>query len=46
MSTTKRKQAHDLREITGNQNLPERKPRKCNQPIETDCLVANNELFQ
>jgi len=37
-------QSSGLKEIAGNPNLPERKPRKWNQPIETDWLVANNDL--
>jgi len=34
----------NFKEITGNPNAPKPKPRKWNQPIETDWLVANNEL--
>jgi len=44
MKNVKKIQPSGLKEIVGNPNLPERKPRKWNQPIETDWLVANNEL--
>lgn len=44
MKDMKKMQPSSLKEIAGNPNLPEPKPRKWNQPIETDWLVANNDL--
>jgi len=34
----------NLKEVAGNPNAPAPKPRKWNQPIETDWLVVNNDL--
>jgi len=44
MLAKKKTQSPTLKEIAGNPNAPTPKPRKWNQPIETDWLVVNNDL--